>query len=48
MSAYLQYEAGVTQIDARYIRPGLAAIFLLVENGRAALIETGIVVFCLW
>lgn len=41
MSAYLQYEAGVTQIDARYIRPGLAAIFLLVENGRAALIETG-------
>jgi len=41
MSAYLQYESGITQIDARYIRPGLAAIFLLVENGRAALIETG-------
>ena len=35
MSAYFQYEAGITQIDARYIRPGFAAIFLLVENGRA-------------
>lgn len=38
---HIQYADGISLIDACYIRPGLAAIFLLVENGRAALIETG-------
>ena len=36
-----KYVSDVALIDARYIRPGLAAVFLLVENGKAALIETG-------
>ena len=38
---HLQYMDGVTLIDAYYIRPELAAIFLIVENGRVAVIETG-------
>jgi glyoxylase-like metal-dependent hydrolase (beta-lactamase superfamily II) len=32
---------GVYVIDALYVRPRLAAIYLVVDNGRAAFIETG-------
>jgi glyoxylase-like metal-dependent hydrolase (beta-lactamase superfamily II) len=32
---------GISRIDARYQRPGLAAFYLLVENARAAVIDTG-------
>ena len=32
---------GITRIDADYVRPALDAFYLLVENGRAAFIDTG-------
>ena len=35
------YDNGVSAIDADYLRPGLAAIHLIVENGKAALVDTG-------
>jgi glyoxylase-like metal-dependent hydrolase (beta-lactamase superfamily II) len=35
------YENGISAIDADYLRPGLAAIHLIVENGQAALVDTG-------
>ena len=31
----------IVTIDADYIRPGLAASYLVIENGRAAFVETG-------
>ena len=38
---YQDYEDGITAIDAHHIRPGLAAIHLLVEGDKAAFIDTG-------
>lgn len=35
------YATGISVIDAQYHRPGRAAIHLVVENGVAALIDTG-------
>src|SRR5690242_5456749 len=35
------YDNGISAIDADYLRPGLAAIHLIVENGQAALVDTG-------
>ena len=35
------YDNGVSAIDADYLRPGLAAIHLMVEAGKAALVDTG-------
>ncbi len=35
------YGEGIFSIDADYIRPRVAAIHLVVENGRAAFIDTG-------
>ena len=32
---------GIVTLDAEYVRPGLAAIHLIVERGRAAIIDTG-------
>ncbi len=32
---------GITRIDAGYVRPALAAFYLVVERGRAAFIDTG-------
>ena len=32
---------GIHLVDADYLRPGLAAIHLIVEKGRAALVDTG-------
>lgn len=42
MQAMFQdFEAGIVAIDACYIRHGLAAIYLIIEGGRAAIIDTG-------
>lgn len=42
MSTLFQdFEHGITTIDSRFVRPGLAAIHLLVEKGHAAIIDTG-------
>ena len=38
---HISYESGIFLIDSHYVRSGLAAIYLLVESGRAALLETG-------
>jgi glyoxylase-like metal-dependent hydrolase (beta-lactamase superfamily II) len=35
------YGFGISAIDAGYLRPGLAAIHLIVEGGKAALVDTG-------
>lgn len=35
------YDSGISAIDAEYCRPGLAAIHLIVEEGVAALVDTG-------
>ncbi|WP_445304380.1 MBL fold metallo-hydrolase [Nitrosovibrio sp. Nv4] len=35
------YENGISAIDADYLRQGLAAIHLIVEGGKAALVDTG-------
>ncbi|OYY94956.1 MAG: MBL fold metallo-hydrolase [Hydrogenophilales bacterium 28-61-23] len=32
---------GIVTLDAEYLRPGLAAIHLIVERGRAAIVDTG-------
>jgi glyoxylase-like metal-dependent hydrolase (beta-lactamase superfamily II) len=37
----VDYGNGIFLVDADYLRPGLAAIHLIVEQGRAALIDTG-------
>ena len=41
MSAPISYGTGIYAIDSGYVRAGLAAIYLVVEGGRAAVIETG-------
>lgn len=33
---------GLTQVDTGYHRPGLAACYIIVEDGRAAIIDTGV------
>jgi glyoxylase-like metal-dependent hydrolase (beta-lactamase superfamily II) len=40
-SAYQQLDHGITVVDTGFVRPRFDASFLLVENGRAAFIETG-------
>lgn len=41
MGAPICYGDGIYCIDSGYVRPGLAAIYLLIDSGRAAIIETG-------
>lgn len=41
MSANATNELRVIVIDADYVRPKLAAIHLIIENGRAAFVDTG-------
>jgi len=41
MDSLIRYENGIYAFDAGYVRPQLAAIHLIVENGRAALVDTG-------
>ena len=40
MIELLCYEPGIYAFDAGYLQPGLAAIYLLVERGRAAVVDT--------
>lgn len=35
------YDFGISAIDADYLRPGLAAIHLIIEGGKGALVDTG-------
>lgn len=41
MLDYRDYGNGIIAFDAGYVRPILAAIHLIVDNGRAALVDTG-------
>lgn len=41
MSRFIDYGDGITAIDAHYLRPGLAAFYLLVQGDTAAFIDTG-------
>lgn len=41
MLSMWHYEDHIHAVDAAYVRPQLAAIHLIVENGRAAIIDTG-------
>ena len=41
MNKLICYEHGIYAIDADYVRPNLAAIHLVVENERAAFIDSG-------
>lgn len=40
-SLVTDYEYGISAIDAQFHRPKRAAIHLIIENGKAALIDTG-------
>ncbi|MBS1191185.1 MAG: Beta-lactamase-like protein [Rhodocyclaceae bacterium] len=41
MFDWRDYGNGIVAFDADYVRPGLAAIHVVVENGRVAIIDTG-------
>ena len=41
MSDVIDYDFGISAIDSGYMRPMMDAIHLVVENGRAAIIDTG-------
>lgn len=41
MADITDYEYGISAVDAGYVRPQLAAIHLMIEGGRAALIDSG-------
>lgn len=41
MSGSVDFGHGIHLVDADYLRPGLAAIHLVVEQDRAALVDTG-------
>jgi glyoxylase-like metal-dependent hydrolase (beta-lactamase superfamily II) len=40
-SKLTEFDAGITAIDADYVRPGAAASHLVVDEGRAAFVDTG-------
>lgn len=41
MSEVIDYEHGISAIDSGYMRPMMDAIHLIVEGGRAAVLDTG-------
>ena len=41
MESLIRYEHGIYAVDADYIRPLMASIHLVVENGRVAVVDTG-------
>lgn len=41
MTDIIDYEHGISAVDSGYVRPRLDAIHLIVEQGRAAVIDTG-------
>ena len=42
MADVIDYEFGISAIDSGYQRPTLDAIHLIVEGGRAAIVDTGV------
>src|SRR4051812_12845578 len=42
MPDVIDYDFGISAIDSGYQRPQLDAIHLIVEDGRAAIVDTGI------
>jgi glyoxylase-like metal-dependent hydrolase (beta-lactamase superfamily II) len=42
MADVIDYESGISAIDSGYQRPTLDAIHLIVEGGRAAIVDTGV------
>jgi glyoxylase-like metal-dependent hydrolase (beta-lactamase superfamily II) len=42
MAQVIDYDFGISAIDSGYLRPQLDAIHLIVEGGRAAIIDTGV------
>ena len=41
MGQLIEYDHGIYAFDSGYVRPLLASIHLIVENGRAAFVDTG-------
>lgn len=41
MTDIIEYDAGISAVDSGYVRPMMAAIHLIHEGGRAALVDTG-------
>ena len=41
MTGWLDYDHGIAVVDAAYERPGLAAFYLLIQDGVAAFIDSG-------
>lgn len=41
MDRLIRYAQGIYAVDADYVRPRMASIHLLVENGRVAFVDTG-------
>jgi hydroxyacylglutathione hydrolase len=41
MTATLQYAHGIAAVDSGYLRPMLDAVHIVVEDGRAAIVDTG-------
>ena len=39
--AIIDYGSGISALDSGFIRPWLAAIYLIVQDGRAAIVDTG-------
>ena len=42
MTDLIDYEFGISAVDSGYQRPGLGAIHLIVEGGRAAVVDAGV------
>jgi len=38
---YTDLGNGVIHLDAEYLQPGIASVYLIIENGECAVIETG-------
>ena len=41
MGQLIEYDHGIYAFDSGYVRPLLASIHLIVENGRAAFVDSG-------
>ena len=39
MRSWIDYGAGIVALDSGFIRPWLAAVYVLIENGRAAVLD---------
>jgi glyoxylase-like metal-dependent hydrolase (beta-lactamase superfamily II) len=40
-TAVIRHPDGIAAVDARYVRPGMAAVHVVVDHGRAAIVDTG-------